>query len=75
MILEGQPAFVLYRGELSRYRIREEQEISEEPLEIIDEVLTKRAKLRLMHILTAQDRTETQLREKLAKGWSSASGD
>lgn len=68
VILEGQPAFVLYRGELSRYRIREEQEISEETYrEIIDEVLTKRAKLRLMHILTAQDRTETQLREKLAK--------
>lgn len=66
--IEGQPAFVLYKGELSRYRIREEQEIPEESYrEIIDEVLTKRAKLRVMHILTAQDRTETQLREKLAR--------
>ncbi|MDD3279158.1 MAG: regulatory protein RecX [Lachnospiraceae bacterium] len=66
--LEGQPAFVLYKGELSRYGIREEQEISEECYrEIIDEVLTKRAKIRTMHLLMTQDRTEAELRGKLTR--------
>ena len=66
VFLDGEFAFVLYKGELSRYRIKEEAELSEETYHtIVDEVLTKRAKLRAMHLLEAMDRTESGLRDKL----------
>ena len=40
-------AFVLYRGELSRYGVKEGRELPEETYrEIMDTVLAKRAKLR-----------------------------
>lgn len=68
VVTDGQLAFVLYKSELSRYRIWEGQELSEDTYrEIVEEVLKKRAKLRAMHLLTAQDRTEAQLREKLTR--------
>lgn len=59
-------AFVLYKGELSRYRIVAEQEITEELYhKIKKEVILKRAKLRALHLLNDMDRTESQLRTKL----------
>ena len=68
VVTEEQLAFVLYKGELSRYRIWEGGELTEDTYrEIVDGVLKKRAKLRAMHLLTAQNRTEAQLREKLMK--------
>lgn len=68
VVTDIQLAFVLYRSELSRYRIQEGREISEDTYrEIVEEVLKKRAKLRAMHLLTARDRTEAQLREKLTR--------
>lgn len=68
VVTEEQLAFVLYKGELSRYRIWEGGELTEDAYrEIVDGVLKKRAKLRAMHLLTAQNRTEAQLREKLMK--------
>ena len=64
--LDEQFAFVLYKGELSRYRVREDMELSQESIDSIkQEVLLKRAKLRAMHLLNAMDRTESQLRLKL----------
>ena len=64
--LDEQFAFVLYKGELSRYRIQEGAELSQELVDCIkQEVLLKRAKLRAMHLLNAMDRTESQLRLKL----------
>lgn len=64
--LEEQFAFVLYKGELSRYMIQEERDLSQEVIEKIkSEILTKRAKLRAMHLLNRMDRTEEQLRTKL----------
>lgn len=61
-------AFVLYKGELSKYQVRKEHEITEETISRIkDEVLIKRAKLRAMHLLNAMPRTEHQLREKLVQ--------
>ena len=64
--LDEQFAFVLYKGELSRYRIQEGVELSQELVDCIkQEVLLKRAKLRAMHLLNAMDRTESQLRLKL----------
>ena len=64
--LDEQFAFVLYKGELSRYGIREGCELSQDLIDCIkQEVLLKRAKLRAMHLLNAMDRTESQLRLKL----------
>lgn len=69
VMIDGEPAFVLYKGELSRFKIAEGEEISEETLETIrKEVLVKRARLRAMHLLSDMDRTEHALREKLKEG-------
>lgn len=66
VFLDGEFAFVLYKGELSRYGIKEDGQLQEETYHVIvDEVLTKRAKLRAMHLLEAMDRTESGLRSKL----------
>lgn len=68
IFLDDEFAFVLYKGELFKYQIRKEEEISEEIItRIKNEVLIKRAKLRAMHLLNAMPRTEKQLREKLAQ--------
>ena len=67
--LDGQFAFTLYKGELFRYRIQEDGELSEEVYqEIREKVVLKRAKLRAMHLLNDMDRTESQLRTKLLNG-------
>lgn len=67
--LDGRLAFVLYRGELSRYGIAEGAELPEAVYrEILDEVLLGRAKRRLIHLLESMDRTELQLRRKLEAG-------
>ena len=64
--LDDEFAFVLYKGELSRYELQEGNEVSQEIVAIIKkEVLEKRAKLRAMHILERADRTEEELRTKL----------
>ena len=64
--IEEQFAFVLYKGELSRYKIVEGVWLSQETIDSIkSEVLFKRAKLRALHLLNAMDRTEEQLRTKL----------
>lgn len=62
-------AFVLYKGEIRLYKIREREEISEETYrKITEEVLVKRAKLRCMNLLKSRPYTEYQLREKLRQG-------
>lgn len=64
--IEDQFAFVLYKGELSRYGISEGMKIDPSIIEKINkEVILKRAKLRAMHLLEDMDRTEEGLREKL----------
>ena len=64
--VEEQFAFVLYKGELSRYHLAVGAQISIEVYqEILDEVILKRAKLRALHLLNSMGRTEAQLREKL----------
>ena len=68
VFLDGQPAFVLYKGELSRYHIREGAVLEETVLAQIEEVIRKRARLRAMHLLNAMERTESQLRSKLEEG-------
>ena len=67
--LDEQLAFVLYKGELSHYRISEGALLEEETVqEILQKVISKRAKLRAMHLLEDMDRSEAALREKLVQG-------
>lgn len=66
--VEEQFAFVLYKGELSRFHLKEGEELSEETVKSIREILLKRAKLRAMHLLNDMARTESQLRDKLKQG-------
>lgn len=64
--LDGQPAFVVYKDELSRYGIKEGHEILQPVYEeLVGQVLTKRAKLRAMHLLESMDRTRAELEKKL----------
>lgn len=68
IITDEQITFVLYRGELSRYHLEEGCELTGEVYrKIMEEVLIRRAKRRAMHLLTAQDRTQMQVREKLER--------
>lgn len=63
-------AFVLYKGELRLYHIKEGDEISLEDYNtIIKVVLPKRAKLRAMNLLQKRTYTEKQLRDKLQEGF------
>ena len=67
--IDGAFAFVLYKGELRIYGIKENQELSEENYQkILIEVLPKRAKLRAMNLLKSRAYTAFQLREKLESG-------
>mgnify|MGYP000210116444 FL=1 len=63
---EGLPPFVLYKGEVSRYHIEEDKDLSMETYrEILEEVLIKRAKLRTLRLLEQGDRTKKGLENKL----------
>lgn len=67
--LDGQFAFVLYKGELRKFHIKEGQELPPESYqEITAEILPKRAKLRCMNLLRSRDYTRKQLADKLAQG-------
>ncbi|MCR5790848.1 MAG: RecX family transcriptional regulator [Lachnospiraceae bacterium] len=62
-------AFLLYRGDLSRYGVEEGKTLSEALYrEITEELLLKRARLYTMNLLQKQDRTERDLRRKLKEG-------
>lgn len=66
--LDGQPAFVLYKGELSHYQIREGQVLSEEIYrEILEQVLVKRARRYALHLLAKRDYTQRELQQKLER--------
>ena len=67
--LDGQFAFVLYKGELSGCHIEENRELSEEIYDrIMGDILWRRIRMRCMNLLKTMDRTEYQLRTKLAQG-------
>lgn len=69
IVTDEKLAFVLYKGELSRYKLETGKEITEDLFEQIQkEVLIKSAKLRAMHLLTRMDYTEADLHRKLMKG-------
>ncbi len=58
----------MYKGELSRYHIAEESVIEDDIYDSLQQIITKRAKLRAMHLLSDMGRTESQLRTKLKQG-------
>ena len=69
IMIDYEFAFVLYKGELRSYHIKEGQEITQETYDtLMKEVLSKRAKLRAMHLLKARSYTEKTLTDKLAEG-------
>ena len=66
IFLDGESAFAVYKGELSRYHLEEGAVLPREVYEeLVNSVLKKRATLRAMHILERTDKTEAQLRRKL----------
>ena len=70
VFIDGELAFVLYRGELRTYGIREGAVLEQADYDaIMGEVLPKRAKLRAMNLLTKREYTEQQLRRKLTDGF------
>ncbi len=69
VFIDGEYAFVLYKGEIRDYSLKSGAEISENIYnEIMSVVLPKRAKLRAMNLLQKKDYTEKQLRDKLLEG-------
>lgn len=67
--LDGQFAFILYKGELRQFQIKEGQELTEECYrQIMTQILPKRAKLRSMNLLQSRDYTRKQLEDKLKQG-------
>ena len=68
--IDGELAFFLYKGEIRSYGIVEGREIAEETYQIlIQEVLSKRARLRFMNLLKSREYTTAQLRQKLKEGY------
>ena len=66
IFLDGESAFAVYKGELSRYHLEEGAVLPPEVYEeLVNRVLKKRATLRAMQILERTDKTEAQLRRKL----------
>lgn len=64
--VDEQFAFMLYKGELLRFHIVAEEEISQETVDKINkEIILKRVRMRAMYLLNQMDRTEQQLRTKL----------
>ncbi len=68
IIFDSGESIVLYKGEISKYRIVCDEEISPSSYdEIFNKVLPKRAKLRAMNLLKSRPYTEMKLREKLVQ--------
>lgn len=69
IFLDGQFAFILYKGELRQFHIKEGQELSVENYDhIMTQILPRRAKLRSMNLLQSKDYTRRQLEDKLKQG-------
>lgn len=70
VFVDGDFAFVLYRGEIRKLHI-EEGETLEGPVyrRIMEEILPKRARERSLHYLQARARTESEVLRKLREGY------
>lgn len=67
--LDDEFAFVLYKGELRRYKLKEGADICDEVYIEIQSILNKRAKLRSMALLKSRPYTEKQMCDKLRQGF------
>lgn len=69
IVIDEEFAFVLYKGELRSYHLREGEEVSEEVFrQIMENILPGRAKLRAMNLLKTRAYTRKQLTDKLSEG-------
>ena len=69
IFIDHEFAFVLYKGELRTYGIKQGEEIAAQVYDaIMQEVLPKRAKLRAMNLLKSREYTREQMRTKLRQG-------
>ncbi len=67
--IDGEFAFLLYKGEIRDFHMSQDSEISQTDYEtIMGDILPKRCKLRAMNLLQKKDYTTRQLRDKLAEG-------
>lgn len=60
--------FLLYKGEVRKFHLKENESISDDTYDKILELLYKRARERAFYILDNSYKTENQIREKLRKG-------
>ena len=66
--LDNGDSFVLYKGEATKLSLFENEILDDAKYQqIMTEILGKRATKRAMHLLEQQERTEKQLRDKLAQ--------
>lgn len=69
LVLDNGEVWILYRGEVHKLELVEGTVLSAGQYETIrTELLGKRVKKRVMHLLERMDRTEAQLRRKLTEG-------
>lgn len=62
-------AFALYKGELHKYGLQKDMIMPDELYwEIVNDILSKRARLRAMNLLAKRPYTEERLRSKLKEG-------
>ena len=70
VLLDEGFAFVLYGGEIRRYQIEEGGELSRDTYdEIVNSILCRRARERMLYLLKASDKTEAEVRKKLTQAW------
>ena len=68
--VDREEMFVLYKGEILQFKIRENEELSVVNYQTIQqEILPKRAKKRCLNLLQVRPYTEQKLREKLKEGY------
>ena len=69
VFIDGEFAFVLYKGELRHFHLKPDTELDEgDYAKIMEEILPKRAKVRAMNLLLKKDYTTANLRKKLREG-------
>lgn len=67
--LDNGDSFILYKGEAAKLSLFEKEVFDDAKYQqIMNDILGKRATKRAMHLLEQQERTEKQLRDKLAQG-------
>lgn len=69
VVLDAEVSFVLYKGELRRFRIKPGADLPEEVYQsILRDILPKRARLRCLNLLKTKAYTQKQMEDKLTQG-------